>query len=107
MKFLIQWHIYWEQQVVAICLDVIVVELGTQKVNCNVDSSRKGPEINNKVMHEYARYREATKAYDDKRTSFEKEERELIEKYPNGIPETLKVEMEMKIQSLYTESDLC
>ena len=85
--------------------DVIVIEPGTQKVNCNVDSSRKAPAINNNVMQEYAKYRETTKELNDKRTLFDKEERDLREKYPNGIPETLKAEMEVKIQSLYNEGD--
>ncbi len=85
--------------------DVIVIEPGTQKVNCNIDSSRKVPEINNKVMQEYARYRERTKEFRDKELLFDKEQKELSEKYPNGISETLKGEMKVKIQSLYNEGD--
>jgi len=85
--------------------DVIVIEEGTQKVNCNVDSSRKVPEINNNVMQEYAKYQETTKEFRNKARLFDKEEDELKGKYPNGIPETLKGEMKVKIQSLYNEGD--
>jgi thiol-disulfide isomerase/thioredoxin len=85
--------------------DVIVIEQGTQKVNCNIDSSRKVPEIKNNVMQEYARYREMTKEFRVKSDLFDKEQNELRKKYPNGIPELLKAEIAVKIQSMYDEGD--
>ena len=85
--------------------DMIVIEPGTQSVTCHIDSSRKVPEINNKVMQEYASYREASKGLRDKERLFDQEERELMEKYPKGIPEKLKGEMKVKIQALYDDGD--
>ena len=46
-----------------------------------------------------------TKEFRNKESLFDKEQKELREKYPDGIPETLKGEMKVKIQSLYNEGD--
>jgi thiol-disulfide isomerase/thioredoxin len=84
---------------------VIVIEPGIQSVKCNVDSSRKVPQITNKVMQEYARYMETTKEFQHERSLFEKEDRALRENYPNGIPEALKSQREVRNQALYDEGD--
>lgn len=84
---------------------VIVIEPGTQKVICHRDSSRKVPEIYNSVMQEYARFRVATKELNAKNLLFDQEERKLMEKYPEGVPESLKGAMKMKLQALYDEGD--
>ena len=85
--------------------DVIVLEPGIQSVICNADSSRKIPKIENKVMQEYQRYREETSKFISKQRVFDNEYNALIEKYPDGIPETLKLKMDLEIQAQYDEGD--
>jgi thiol-disulfide isomerase/thioredoxin len=85
--------------------DIIVIEPGIQRVTCNVDSSRKMPKVENKVMGEYVRYKETTSKLINKETAFDNEYKALIEKYPKGIPEALKLKMELELQALYDEGD--
>lgn len=85
--------------------DVIVLEPGIQSVICNTDSTRKMPKVNNKVMQEYVRYREKTKKFINKQNAFDNEYKVLIARYPEGIPDTLKLKMERETQAQNDESD--
>jgi thiol-disulfide isomerase/thioredoxin len=85
--------------------DVIVLEPGIQSVVCDADSSRKMPDVKNKVMLDYARYKDGTKEFNDRDKAFDNEYKILIAKYPKGIPETLRLKMELELQALYDEGD--
>jgi thiol-disulfide isomerase/thioredoxin len=85
--------------------DVIVLEPGIQSVVCDADSSRKMPDVKNKVMLDYARYKDGTKEFNDRDKAFDNEYKILIAKYLEGIPETLRLKMELELQALYDEGD--
>jgi thiol-disulfide isomerase/thioredoxin len=85
--------------------DNIVIEPGIQKVVCDIDSATKLPQIDNRAMKEDQIFKTRFSALRRKRILFDSTYTALRKKYPNGIPQELKVASDVERQSIYDQGD--
>jgi thiol-disulfide isomerase/thioredoxin len=84
---------------------VFVIEQGDQSVNCNIDSSRKIPQITNRVMHEYVEYQNAFSEYKRNYDLQSQKWHDWLKQYQNNIPENLKLDYMKQVKAGYATHD--
>jgi thiol-disulfide isomerase/thioredoxin len=85
---------------------LFVIDTGYQTVKCYLDSVRKLPEINNRIMEESrVDLAEAFKEVREKRALNNQKWKIASEKYNGDIPSDIKLSIEKEFKSLYVKSD--
>lgn len=85
---------------------LFVVEPGDQSMNVNIDANREIPSMDNRAMREYKD--EYVKAYEGikrKREDYEAKRDSLRQFYDVTIPESIQLELETEIKTIYAAGD--
>lgn len=84
---------------------VFIIEQGDQSVNCNIDSSRKIPQVANRVMQEYVEYQNAFSEYKRDYDLQSQKWHDWLKQYQNNIPENLKLGYMKQLKAGYATHD--
>jgi len=85
--------------------EMIILEPGSHSVTCDYNVKRDFPQMDNHLTKEYIDYRNTFKENIEKTMRLTNERKKLVEKYPSGLPDSIKRYISLTTKELYAESD--
>jgi peroxiredoxin len=84
----------------------IVIEPGTQTITCNIDSSKKMPQVNNRIMNEHkTEFQNAYTEVDKTEAKIKAEWDSLKKVYNNKVPQSAQLSFRQLVKLSYTQGD--